>query len=60
MVQYKNNNNFCFISGKPEDFHVAVQVKALFIVPTVPADEKLNIMEYMWILQNNFESLLRH
>lgn len=38
----KNRNNlFVFLSGKEQDFHIAVQVKALFIVPTwIPSDEK--------------------
>lgn len=35
------NNYFVFISGKEVDFHVAVNCKALFIVPTwIPGDEK--------------------
>lgn len=35
------NNMFVFLSGKEQDFHVAVQTKALFIVPTwIPSDEK--------------------
>lgn len=35
------NNYFVFISGKEVDFHVAVNYKALFIVPTwIPGDEK--------------------
>lgn len=34
-------NYFVFISGKEVDFHVAVNCKALFIVPTwIPMDEK--------------------
>lgn len=38
----KNRNNyFVFVSGKEVDFHVAVNCKSLFIVPTwIPVDEK--------------------
>ena len=35
------NNLFVFLSGKEQDFHIAVQSKALFIVPTwIPVDDK--------------------
>lgn len=35
------NNLFVFLSGKEQDFHIAVQAKALFIVPTwIPSDDK--------------------
>lgn len=35
------NNMFVFLSGKEQDFHIAVQTKSLFIVPTwLPTDAK--------------------
>lgn len=35
------NNLFVFLSGKEQDFHIAVQSKSLFIVPTwIPVDDK--------------------
>ncbi len=42
VVSNKNKNNyFVFLSGKEQDFHIAVQAKALFIVPTwIPSDDK--------------------
>lgn len=42
VMSYKNRNNlFVFLSGKEQDFHIAVQAKALFIVPTwIPSDKE--------------------
>lgn len=42
VLKYKNQNNyFVFISGKEVDFHIAVQTKSLFIVPTwIPTEPK--------------------
>lgn len=38
----ERNYQFVFISGKEQDFHIAVQAKALFIVPAwIPCDEKV-------------------
>ena len=42
FVNNKHSNNmFVFVSGKEQDFHIAVHSKSLFIVPTwIPTDDK--------------------
>lgn len=41
MDNKDKNNLFVFLSGKEQDFHIAVQSKSLFIVPTwIPVDQK--------------------
>lgn len=41
MKHRHHNNLFVFISGKEVDFHLAVNTKSLFIVPTwIPTEEK--------------------
>ncbi len=42
VINNRNRNNlFVFLSGKEQDFHIAVQLKVLFIVPTwIPVDQK--------------------
>ena len=42
VINNRNKNYlFVFLSGKEQDFHIAVQSKSLFIVPTwIPVDDK--------------------
>lgn len=42
VITHKSINNlFVFLSGKEQDFHIAVQARALFIVPTwIPSDKE--------------------